>query len=390
MRFWIGNRAHGALVSAIILTVATTATAQNTAPVGVDTVLAEPLSQTVPVAGRFVARQAGAVAARTEGAITEMTVQIGDHVTAGDVLAVFDVDRLSWRRDLARATAREMEGRLAAANSELSKKKAELTRLEGIRSSAAFNQARYDNAIQDVAIAEGTVAAAAAVLARERAALKLAEDDLRHGRLKAPYNGVVSRRHTEAGAYVRVGDPVVSLVNQDDLEIEADVGCRGVERIHIERRVRRHQSGVIGLKETLPVSSDGRARSHDRVTAVDWKLAVDETHIRLGCLHLLELWIVGFAGGTLIVVELDERDQRVCITGIGRQRRSQEIGSAFENGSALGSDTLALSLRTGPTDRGADFGVIKNELRVLEEVLSYLIGRGLLDGGPIRVAFAAR
>jgi hypothetical protein len=105
---------------------------------------------------------------------------------------------------------------------------------------------------------------------------------------------------------------------------------------------------------------------------------------------LLELWIVGFAGGTLIVVELDERDQRVCITGIGRQRRSQEIGSAFENGSALGSDTLALSLRTGPTDRGADFGVIKNELRVLEEVLSYLIGRGLLDGGPIRVAFAAR
>ncbi|MDP7540756.1 MAG: efflux RND transporter periplasmic adaptor subunit, partial [Alphaproteobacteria bacterium] len=178
---------------------------------------------TVPVAGRFVARQAGAVAARTEGAITEMTVQIGDHVTAGDVLAVFDVDRLSWRRDLARATAREMEGRLAAANSELSKKKAELTRLEGIRSSAAFNQARYDNAIQDVAIAEGTVAAAAAVLARERAALKLAEDDLRHGRLKAPYNGVVSRRHTEAGAYVRVGDPVVSLVNQDDLEIEADV-----------------------------------------------------------------------------------------------------------------------------------------------------------------------
>ena len=223
MRFWIGNRAHGALVSAIILTVATTATAQNTAPVGVDTVLAEPLSQTVPVAGRFVARQAGAVAARTEGAITEMTVQIGDHVTAGDVLAVFDVDRLSWRRDLARATAREMEGRLAAANSELSKKKAELTRLEGIRSSAAFNQARYDNAIQDVAIAEGTVAAAAAVLARERAALKLAEDDLRHGRLKAPYNGVVSRRHTEAGAYVRAGDPVVSLVNQDDLEIEADV-----------------------------------------------------------------------------------------------------------------------------------------------------------------------
>jgi len=223
MRPWIGNCARGALLSTIVVMTATAAVAQNAAPVGVDAVLAEPLSQTVPVAGRFVARQAGAVAARTEGPITEMTVQIGDRVIAGDVVAVLDVDRLTWRRDLARATAREMEGRLAAAKSELAKAQAELARMEGIRSSAAFNQARYDDAVQDVAIAEGAAAAAAAVVARERAALKLAEDDLRHGRLKAPYNGVVSRRHTEAGAYVRVGDPVISLVNQDDLEIEADV-----------------------------------------------------------------------------------------------------------------------------------------------------------------------
>ncbi len=223
MRAWISKSARGALLSVIVIATATATAAQNAAPVGVDAVRSEPLSQTVPVAGRFVARQAGAVAARTEGAITEMTVQIGDRVAAGDVLAVLDVDRLTWRRDLARATAREMEGRLAAAKSELAKAQAELARMEGIRSSAAFNQARYDDAVQDVAIAEGAAAAAAAVVARERAALKLAEDDLRHGRLKAPYPGVVSRRHTEAGAYVRVGDPVVSLVNQDDLEIEADV-----------------------------------------------------------------------------------------------------------------------------------------------------------------------
>jgi RND family efflux transporter MFP subunit len=223
MRSWISKSARRALLSAIVITAATAAAAQNAAPVGVDAVVSEPLSQTVPVAGRFVARQAGAVAARTEGAITEMTVQIGDRVTVGDVVAVLDIDRLTWRRDLARATAREMEGRLAAARSELAKAQAELARMEGIRSSAAFNQARHDDAVQDVAIAEGTAAAAAAVVARERAALKLAEDDLRHGRLKAPYNGVVSRRHTEAGAYVRVGDPVISLVNQDDLEIEADV-----------------------------------------------------------------------------------------------------------------------------------------------------------------------
>ena len=56
-----------------------------------------------------------------------------------------------------------------------------------------------------------------------RANLRIAEDDLKHGKVVAPYNGVVSRRHTEIGAYVFVGDAVVSLVNESDLEIEADV-----------------------------------------------------------------------------------------------------------------------------------------------------------------------
>ena len=191
--------------------------------VGVDEVLVEPLAQTQPVIGRFVARQAGQVAARTEGAVTRIDVHVGDRVAAGDELAVLDIDRLTWRRDLAASTSKEMSALRASANAQLDKRRQELARLEGIRSSAAFSQARYDDAIQDVLTAESAVAAAAAVLARVRTNLKLAQDDLDRGTIRAPYDGVVSFRHTEIGAYVRVGDPVVSLVNDTDLEIEADV-----------------------------------------------------------------------------------------------------------------------------------------------------------------------
>ena len=197
--------------------------AQQASIVGIDEVVVEPLAQTQPVIGRFVARQAGEVAARTEGAVTQIDVHVGDRVAAGDVLAVLDVDRLTWRRDLAASTAKEMAALRASANAQLDKRRQELARLEGIRNSAAFSQARYDDAVQDVLTAESAVTAAAAVLARVRSNLKLAEDDLEHGTVYAPYDGVVSFRHTEVGAYVRVGDPVVSLVNENDLEIEADV-----------------------------------------------------------------------------------------------------------------------------------------------------------------------
>ncbi len=201
----------------------TIAIAQQPSLVGVDEVLVEPLAQTQPVIGRFVARQAGDVAARTEGAVTQMNVHVGDRVASGDVLAVLDVDRLTWRRDLSASTANEMSAMLASQKAQLDKRRQELARLEGIRNSAAFSQARYDDAVQDVLTAESAVTAATAVLARVRTNLKLSEDDLEHGTVHAPYEGVVSFRHTEIGAYVRVGDPVVSLVNENDLEIEADV-----------------------------------------------------------------------------------------------------------------------------------------------------------------------
>ena len=199
------------------------APAQQPSPVGVDSVRHEPLAQTQPVLGRFVARQGGAVAARIAGPVTEMRVEVGDRVQAGDVLAVLDLDRLRLQRDLAAAAEREMAAQVESARSQLAKRVQALERLEAIRESAAFSQARYDDAVQDAATGRSAVAAAAAGLARARASLRIAEDELADGQVTAPYEGVITTRHTEVGAYVAVGAPVVTLLNENDLEIEADV-----------------------------------------------------------------------------------------------------------------------------------------------------------------------
>jgi len=69
------------------------------ANVVVDMVIEEPLSQTVPVLGRIVAREFGPVAARIGGAVNEMRVDVGDRVGRGDILAVLDRERLALERD---------------------------------------------------------------------------------------------------------------------------------------------------------------------------------------------------------------------------------------------------------------------------------------------------
>ncbi len=201
------------------------ALAQGRGPtaVAVDDVREEPLGQTVPVLGRLVARQSGTIAARIGGAVEEMAVNVGDRVVPGDVLAVLAGQRLTAERDRAEAVVAQRRAKLDGARAELAKTQQEFDRLSELRSSAAFSQARYDDMLQDVAQMRGSLAEGDAELSQAQTQLVRAQLDLEDSQVRAPFAGVVSEKHTDVGAYVNVGSPVVSVINDEDLEIEADV-----------------------------------------------------------------------------------------------------------------------------------------------------------------------
>lgn len=193
------------------------------ANVVIDAVIEEPLSQTVPVLGRIIATEFGPVAARISGPVNEMRVDVGDRVERGAVLAVLDRERLSLERDRYQSLVKQQSAKLASVRADLEKRTLELKRLEGIRKSAAFSQARYDDAIQDLAKQRGEVAETQAELSQAEAQLKRAAIDLQDGEVRAPYPGVVSAKHAEVGAYLNIGSPVVTLINDRDIEVEADI-----------------------------------------------------------------------------------------------------------------------------------------------------------------------
>ena len=191
--------------------------------VRVDRVRLEPLAQKVPVLGRLVARQAGEVAARINGPVEAFLVEVGDRVEAGQVIAKLNQTYLLAQRDLAAAELAKVRARTATALAQLELAGQDLKRLARLRKSAAFSQARYDDAHQKVAIAEAQVAEAEAAVLSARADLELDEINLSYAEIRAPYSGVISQRMTEAGAYLQTGDPVVRMVDDRSLEIEADV-----------------------------------------------------------------------------------------------------------------------------------------------------------------------
>lgn len=205
--------------------------------VGVDTVVNEPLRQTAPVLGRFVARQSGAVPALVSGPVSEVLVEVGDRVGKGDVLARQDTEFAIGTRDLRAAEVREKEAAVDKARAQLRLVSLEMNRLAKLKKSPAFSQARYEDKRAEMLRYRGGVAEAEAGVARARANRKLAELALSRTVIVAPFNGVVVLRHITVGAYLNPGSPVVTLVNDEDMEIEADVPADRLPGLSVGRVV---------------------------------------------------------------------------------------------------------------------------------------------------------
>ena len=199
---------------------------QGPAAVAVDAVREEALAQTAPVIGRLVARQSTDVATRIADRVMSVEVNVGDRVAKGDLLVRLEKDRQETERQRLLGETRQFRARLTETEARLKLADHELRRLEGLRKSAAFSQARYEDALQTVAAEQSTVAQVIAQLQSAEASLGRADINLQDTEIRAPFPGVVVERHVSEGAYVREGDPIVTLLNHLDLEVEADVPVR--------------------------------------------------------------------------------------------------------------------------------------------------------------------
>jgi RND family efflux transporter MFP subunit len=191
--------------------------------VRVDAVIAEPLSQTYPVIGRLVTRRTGDVAARINGAVVKMNVSVGDRVFKDDVIAELATERLSAERDKYAAALSTRRAMVKTAQAEMSKKVQELRRMSNLRKSSAFSRARFEDLERDVDARKATLTERRSQQKEAQAELDRAAIDLFNGAIRAPYNGVVSEKHTEIGSYVNVGARVVTLISDTQIEVEAEV-----------------------------------------------------------------------------------------------------------------------------------------------------------------------
>ena len=204
-------------------------------------------------AGEVRAREESPLAFRVGGELVQRSVDVGDRVRRGQLLARLDPGDLSLQAQAARAQLAAAEGQLQRAGAE---------------------RARYATLARDQLVSrsarDAQEAAHAAALGEARAAranLEAARNQVAYSQLRAPDDGVIVARHAEAGQVVAAGQPVFTLAADGPREVEialpeSEIGGFGVGRpAQVELWSAQGRRLPARIREIAP-AADPRTRSY--------------------------------------------------------------------------------------------------------------------------------
>jgi RND family efflux transporter MFP subunit len=170
------------------------------------------------------------ILARAEGYIEKRNADIGDHVHAGQVLAVIDVPELEQQVRQARASLDQAQASLdeAGANLEQGRSDLELARLTSERWNSLVGrgavsrqendqyQTQYRSRIAGVNALEKSVAAQRNAVAAAEANVSRLEKLRGYRLVAAPFEGVITLRNVDVGALVNAGSTLLFRIAQTD------------------------------------------------------------------------------------------------------------------------------------------------------------------------------
>ena len=201
--------------------------------------------------GTVSAKTVAQVAPKLPGRILDITVNSGDHVKRGQVLARLDDSEIQARMGQARAA-------LTGAEAEAVRARADAGRLQNLFRKEAATRQDLDAAVASARGGEARVAAA-------RDGIREAESRLGETVLKAPFDGVVVKREQEPGDMGLPGKAVLSLQQSRQLRIESAVPalCAGLVSLGDELRVRAGtpEREFRAMVEEIQPAADPRTRT---------------------------------------------------------------------------------------------------------------------------------
>ena len=253
------------------------------------------VGNTLTIAGEFKPFQDIDVHAKVAGYIKVIHVDVGDHVRAGQTLAILEIPELAAQLAGADASVRRSkeeirraEGDLARAQSAHSAAHSAYTRLKQAaeaRAGLVAQQEIDDSQAKDLE-AEAQVSGSSAALSAAQQQLQVAEANQKqyaalsdYSRIVAPFSGVVTARYADTGALIAAGTssstqsmPVVRLAEISKLRLVLPIPESVAAQIHlgdpVEARVQALNQDFVGKVSRFADSLDRQTRTME--TQIDF------------------------------------------------------------------------------------------------------------------------
>jgi RND family efflux transporter MFP subunit len=216
---------------AAIFTLSSQALAEGSQSLTTATASYEPTTIERIFDGTVEAVHQATVSAQTGGRIAALYYDVDDLVEAGSVLVRFTDEEQQ-------AALRQAEAQLAEAEARRIESEEEYRRAQNLQQKGLGSQRDLDRALA------GRESAIARVSASE-SAVTAARQKLDYTTVKAPYAGIVTKRHVELGETVSPGQPLLSGLSLEQLRVIVDLP----QSVAVE--VRRHPDAEV-------ITSEGR------------------------------------------------------------------------------------------------------------------------------------
>jgi len=228
------DRANLALISIAFFLAPGLSNSQSAGtPVAVDQVKSESIAETVSVFGELVSRQSGPVHVAINAPVHSIEVDVGDRVNEGDLIATLDASLLELQKAAVEARIEMSTWATSRKSTELELARQQEDRFRQLRHSAATTEAQFEDSVLKLKIAEHALGEAKAATGQIQRESQISDYNLSLTKIHAPYSGVVVERNIDLGQYVRVGQQVVRIVGDHDLEIEAYIPYRYIDSLKV-------------------------------------------------------------------------------------------------------------------------------------------------------------
>jgi RND family efflux transporter MFP subunit len=180
--------------------------------------------------------------AKVAGYLQNISVDIGDRVNAGQLLANIEVPELADDIQRANAALTRSEQEVSRAQAACEEAHLVYTRLAAVDKAQPnlIAQQELDAAVEKDRTSASALAGAKAEVDVSRAEISKLKTMQKYSRIVAPFTGVITRRYADPGALIQAGVssstqalPLVRLSQNDRLRLTIPVSVSYVSRIHV-------------------------------------------------------------------------------------------------------------------------------------------------------------